>query len=236
VTEVRNLREHEESYAQKDANEKSVSIELAKFTPKTFSEQDLAILKRILKKILGDFSFQGEIFDSICDEATIRPCSAFFLGSILLQQMSEAPENLLQVFDELKITPVQNRSSLGENLLFVHFLSEAIKLLKNNDSEICALLYTLVFYCASEHAVLANLALNSLKGRVSNSQNFKPEDPQRPNKIYSDKNHFFRPKSPNKSNGHNKNRENPPKNHKFQKKNKKNPEKPKKNQKNSPLE
>ncbi|CBY33288.1 unnamed protein product, partial [Oikopleura dioica] len=64
VTEVRNLREHEESYAQKDANEKSVSIELAKFTPKTFSEQDLAILKRILKKILGDFSFQGEIFDS----------------------------------------------------------------------------------------------------------------------------------------------------------------------------
>mgnify|MGYP001252280972 CR=1 FL=1 len=47
VTEVRNLREHEESYAQKDANEKSVSIELAKFTPKTFSEQDL---KRIYSR------------------------------------------------------------------------------------------------------------------------------------------------------------------------------------------
>ena len=82
--------------------------------------------------------------------------------------MSEAPENLLQVFDELKIAPVQNRSTLGENLLFVHFLSEAIKLLKNSDFDICALLYTLVFYCASEHAILSNLALKSLKGGVGN--------------------------------------------------------------------
>ncbi|CAG5106135.1 Oidioi.mRNA.OKI2018_I69.chr1.g2699.t1.cds [Oikopleura dioica] len=162
VTECRNLRNQEEVYTQKDAEEKPVAMELSKFSPKHFSEEDLVILKNILKTILHD-SLHEEIFDALLDEASIRPCSSFFLGAILLQQMTEAPENLIQVFDGLKVSAVQNRATLGENILFVHFLSEAVKLLKDNDDDICALLYSIIFYCASEHTVLANLALKSLK-------------------------------------------------------------------------